>query len=285
MRIKRICPICGTEFEVRVHNQVYCCKDCKRKRDNSVKRIKPRVVKKCLCCNEDFTPKRTSEKYCNNCKVLHRKEYQQKYREENKERLEEQKKEWYNRNIKQKKLYDKERYQRNRDKVLENNREYRRTHAKEIKERCEKYKPKRNKRLRERYKNDPEYRVEQRTKSMLKQQLKIKSDRTHKILGYSSKELMNHLEPQFYGDISWDNMDTWDIHHIIPINEWRLLNDDGTTNIEEVRKANALENLMPLKKKHHYKVTAIYNSERKVLTKDEICDIIKIELKGEQSEG
>lgn len=65
-----------------------------------------------------------------------------------------------------------------------------------------------------------------------------KNKNTNKILGYSPKDLKEHLEKQFKDGMNWDNYGEWHIDHIIPIS--------SATNLEEGIKLSKLENLQPL---------------------------------------
>ena len=45
---------------------------------------------------------------------------------------------------------------------------------------------------------------------------------------------------------------------------------DGTDNYNVIREANSLDNLIPLLREDHKKVTAVYNSEGRWLSRQEI---------------
>lgn len=62
------------------------------------------------------------------------------------------------------------------------------------------------------------------------------------ILGYSAEELKAHLESQFTGGMSWENMGEWHIDHIIPKSFFVF----AGTNDTEFRMCWRLENLQPL---------------------------------------
>lgn len=59
-------------------------------------------------------------------------------------------------------------------------------------------------------------------------------------LGYTAEELKAHLESQFTEGMSWANYGEWHVDHIMPLFTF------DCTNLEEVKKANALKNLRPL---------------------------------------
>lgn len=57
-------------------------------------------------------------------------------------------------------------------------------------------------------------------------------------LGYDRKQLKEHLESQFQGDMSWDNYGTgWHIDHIRPVSSFKP---------EEFKECWSLDNLQPL---------------------------------------
>lgn len=67
----------------------------------------------------------------------------------------------------------------------------------------------------------------------------IKESHTIDILGYSALDLKLHLEKQFLHDMNWDNYgDLWEVDHIYPLSKF---NPDTSVNV-----VNALENLRPL---------------------------------------
>jgi len=92
-----------------------------------------------------------------------------------------------------------------------------------------------------RYHEDPVYRA----KDILRRQLwwfcknrnGNKEGRTHELLGYSSKELCEHLESLFKDGMTWDNQGKWHIDHRIPQSHF--------TNIDQLKECFALDNLKP----------------------------------------
>ena len=62
------------------------------------------------------------------------------------------------------------------------------------------------------------------------------------ILGYTTEDLMNRLEPLFQDGMSWDNYGEWEIDHIIPISLFEIqeVGDD------EFKRCWSLTNLQPL---------------------------------------
>ena len=64
-----------------------------------------------------------------------------------------------------------------------------------------------------------------------------KEGRTHELLGYSAKELCEHLESLFKDGMTWDNQGEWHIDHRIPQSHF--------TNIDQLKECFALDNLKP----------------------------------------
>lgn len=139
------------------------------------------------------------------------------------------------------------------DKLKETNKKYRLEHRKEIKERDKIYnqvhkeemKRKRNIYLKKRRKTDPLYKSICLMRDMLYRVLNLigtkKQDRTINILGYTPKQLMDHIEKQFSSEMNWENHGIyWVIDHIISI-AWLIKN-----NIRDPKLINGLLNLQPL---------------------------------------
>ena len=93
------------------------------------------------------------------------------------------------------------------------------------------YKNQRNKRSRERYATDPKYRTEKNIRSRIGYALGTdKSDHAMDLLGCTMKQMVEHLEKQFKPGMTWDNQgkgdDKWEIDHIIPFAAFDLTNRD-----------------------------------------------------------
>lgn len=65
------------------------------------------------------------------------------------------------------------------------------------------------------------------------------------VLGYSINDLKKHIESTFEVGMSWENysFETWHIDHIRPVSSFKLTNEDGGVNYDEVKKCWALNNL------------------------------------------
>lgn len=241
---RKVCPTCGKVFKPNVHNQEFCCKKCLRKA--KYKEYKNSIMseyeKTCPTCGKQFTAIKRNTIYCSSeCRTRGAairnkdalKEYKKRYREEN------------------------------REHIAKHLKEYCRIHKEELKVKKREY-------VKNRSKKDPVFRMRALCRAMVRRCLtNKKKDRTQNILGYSPNDLKEHLESLFYGDMCWDTLN-WDIHHIRPVDTYNLINEDGTDNYEAVKEANVLDNLIPLFKEDHKKLSILYVSEKRWLSKEEI---------------
>ena len=72
-----------------------------------------------------------------------------------------------------------------------------------------------------------------------------KTDHTYILLGYTGKELKDHLEKQFVNGMTWENYGKWEIDHIRPIASF----PPGT----DIKIINDLSTLRPLWKDENRK--------------------------------
>ena len=272
-RIKheKVCPICGKKFFVNRSIDVYCSRDCYEKSKiiyrNEHKIIKEEIVKICPVCEKEFTTKVHNKLYCSSkCKGA-------AYRSSHREREKERSRIYYSKN---KEVYKKWE-ERNREKRLTQKREYYKSHKEEKKEyaRINKERIRVNKRaLHHKKKQDPMYRLIRKCRDFVHRCLESpKLHKTQVILGYTPEELKKYLESNFYGNMNWD-VRNWEIHHIKPLDMFNFLNEDGTDNYEAIKEANKLSNLFPLFVEDHKKLTNLYNSENRWLSKEEIKEFI-----------
>jgi hypothetical protein len=65
------------------------------------------------------------------------------------------------------------------------------------------------------------------------------------VLGYSVHDLIAHLESTFQDGMSWSNYKYagWHVDHIRPVSSFKLISDNGSLNVDEIRKCWALSNL------------------------------------------
>lgn len=91
---------------------------------------------------------------------------------------------------------------------------------------------------------DPSFVVHKRVSARVREWLGTKrgGKRCFELLGYSLDELRAHLERQFVRGMSWQNIGSWHIDHIVPLASFAAATPDSP----EFGRAWALTNLRPL---------------------------------------
>lgn len=190
---------------------------------------KGKESKICSTCNKE---KEVSEFYsnksqCKSCVCTRVKKYKQNnldisrernrdYERRNKSKAKKRSKKWYSNN--------KEKAS-NRAKIWrENNREKYRENAREN--------------FKKRKKECLKFLITTKMRDLLKRCRVNKTDRTHKMLGYTWKQLKQRLECQFTDGMSWNNYGEWHIDHKKPVSMFEVGAPAHTIN--------ALCNLQPL---------------------------------------
>lgn len=196
-------------------------------------------MKTCSECNKEkkevefYRRRAAKDGRSSNCKECHNKRTKI-WRDNNSEKVKKHKKE-YNKeyggnpeNIRKKKIYIKEYNAR----------------------------PEVKKRIKEKHRNDPKYRINHNLSGGIMRSIHDKNfEHTFDILGYSCKELMDHLEKQFKNGMNWHNYGKWHIDHIKPISLFKF----NSKNDPEFKECWSLDNLQPLwaeenlKKSNKYK--------------------------------
>lgn len=221
----KTCGECNKIIQFSLINQCSYCYDVEyRKKHYS----KPRILNPiCEGCKKSRTEViMQTAKLCRSC---YNKEYRKKnlkkemlrcanYYNNNRNHCAERHKKYRNRpeisaRIKQKKD---EWRKENRDRELQKSREY--------KSRKE-YRQKINRERNEKYKNDIQYNLNARVRTALNQCLKGKNgQKSEKLLGYSRKTLLIHLETTMKDKMSWDNYLSGKIHvdHVVPITAFEI---------------------------------------------------------------
>lgn len=175
-------------------------------------------------------------------KILIRKEYSKEYSslyyKENKERLVPIRKEWREKNREKEKINNKDRYiKRDKERLCKyyiENKEDINKRKKEYRKTDEYKKWKKEYDLRNSYKS----RYRDSLKSVIRRLNRNKNNYTNKLLGYSDVDFKVHIERQFIECMSWDNRDSFEIDHIIPIVAFK---EETPLNI-----VSSLENLKPI---------------------------------------
>jgi hypothetical protein len=158
------------------------------------------------------------------------KEKSKKWREENKEYIKEKMKEWLEANKDNKKQKDKEYRETHKEQTRKNMRIWKKKNYEDMKT---------NPDRREEFINHKiKSNIGRRIREMLKQ---TKSNTTMKYVGCTLEELKVHLESLFFNGMTWDNYgSTWHIDHKIPCDAFDM------TNEKEVKACFYYKNLQPL---------------------------------------
>ena len=156
----------------------------------------------------------------------------------------------------EKAAYDKERYVKNRKKILAERREYRANSKVKIREYEAKNKDKKREYMREyvntRYKTDPAFRavsiVRARGREIHKTVGKVKTRHTssfEKHFGCSEATYLAHISAQFRDGMTWENQGTvWELDHVIPL---AVVQDMPLEDLESnILMLNHITNLQPL---------------------------------------
>ena len=147
-----------------------------------------------------------------------------KWREKNKEKLNEYVKTWYEQNKEYRKKYIKEYRENNVDKIRQIKRDYER----------------------KRKASDPLYKLISNFRTAIYQVLKEsnveKNGHYFDILGYTPEELINHLEKQFTEGMTWENYGEFHVDHKLPISSFNI----KEIGDEEFMKCWSLDNLQPM---------------------------------------
>ncbi len=192
------------------------------------------------CKNGHIDKRRVSNSDCMSC----RKERGERYKIDNREKVLARNKR-YRENNKDKTLA----YQvKNKERIAKNKREYALENADKVKEYQEKWRNDNKLKIREyvndKNKNDTHRKTCNISRSLLGRVLKLtgkkKKLKTCEILGYTAKELRDHIESLFQDGMTWENHGEWHIDHIYPIS---LLIKQGVNDPAQI---NCLLNLQPL---------------------------------------
>ena len=222
-----ICSQCNKEF-TKIHNlQKYCSKKCS-------KEIKYDYNKYQKKYHQSDKGKKVKKKYEQSVKGT---EYKKKYSESDKRREANLR---YSRSDKGKELYKKY-YKDNSEIILEKQKKYRQS---------DKARAIRSKRLAEKRKTDPMYKIIDTIKSRLNKYLKAsnidKVNKTFDMVGCTPEFLKQYLEKKFKPGMTWKNHTKkgWHIDHIIPISKAETLEDiNRLTHYTNLQPMWAIDNL------------------------------------------
>ena len=174
-----------------------------------------------------------------------KREYQRRYREENRERLLPQKRFYYLENRKRilaridanrerKQEYDRRYHRKNRDKNRQQRRDYQLA-----------------------YRSIPENKLAHNLRNRVSRFIRRKTGRasTEQLLGCSFAEFKYFLECQFSSGMTWENYgEYWHVDHIVPVAAFDLSDSDQVRrcfHFSNLRPLRALENLRKSKRITH----------------------------------
>lgn len=176
---------------------------------------------------------------CKECYSQYYKEYYEKGRSHKRETG----KIYHEKNRSKRNKYNRQYHEKNKIRLNEVSRNYAANHRSEINEA---YNKKR--------KINPVFRLNHNVKTAIR--ISLKGDKAGRhwedIVGYSLRDLKQHLEKQFSTGMTWENYGQWHIDHIIPLS---IFNIKGIKSLG-FKKAWALENLRPLWAKQNFKKNA-----------------------------
>ena len=204
-------------------------------------------MKKCTKCNQEksftnFTKHPTTrDGYASRCKPC----------------VAEASLEWKNKNIERVKKTLQQYYLDNKEKINKRSIEYGKQYYidnKEIycerskkwaKDNKERYRERVNKRNRQRWAEEPMFRMKSKIRRLMYSSFKryknkgwVKSKRTESMLGCTMNEFIEHLKSQFKQGMTIENHGEWEIDHIIPLS--------NANTKEGIEKLNHYTNLQPL---------------------------------------
>lgn len=203
----------------------------------------------CVECGKILTGKqrRYCSKKCNKKGYYHNNQDKcikssKKYYDENKEKVSKYHKEYDKENSEKNIKYQKEYRKKKGNILLEQKKEYYKENKQMILNQKKIYK-------RERRKEDPVYRMNCNFSRNIHHSLTIRGisknrRRWEKIVGYTVRELKEHLEKLFTAGMSWNSYGKrgWEIDHILPVSFFEY----KTTDDVEFKMCWRLKNLQPL---------------------------------------
>jgi len=219
---------------------VYSCKECrkeyyKQNREKMIEREREYYKQ-----NKERIAQRHKEYYQRNKDKIAEKD--RIYRENNKDKIAEYKKRWRRDNKEKNTQRHKEYYQQNKERITQRHKEYYQQNKQKTIEKNAEYQ-------KERYQNDPAYRLRKLVSVVVRDALNNNNgskegNSTWDALPYTPQQLREHLEAQFEEGMTWDNYghDGWHVDHIYPqsLLPYESMDDDN------FRLAWDLRNLRPL---------------------------------------
>jgi len=178
--------------------------------------------------NRDKVLKRMA-KYNKKHKEKHRK-IAREYYFKNKDEINKSCKEWRQKNIEHDRQRSREYYYKHRDKMINDATNYAKNNRDKI-----------NKRIKNKIKSDPTYKLKLALQSRTSAALTSYSSSTfEEFLGCSIQKARKHIELQFKKGMMWSNHGKWHIDHIRPVSSFDLSKKD------QIYKCFNFKNLQPL---------------------------------------
>lgn len=215
-----ICGRCSETIPRNSNNQKMCAKCSREQNFESIRESKRRVRAEmqakrgpikfqyvCLGCDKELVSHVINTKRCEKCNAIHRK------------------------------IDQRERQKRHRQKPETQRREYNYRRSKKVLEKASIADKKRRSTLRGKLENAMNNGIIRGLRKGSKRGRSV-----FEILGFSLEDLKSHLERQFTDGMSWENMGKWHIDHIIPLSVHNYNCPDDV----DFRKAWCLSNLQPL---------------------------------------
>jgi hypothetical protein len=95
-------------------------------------------------------------------------------------------------------------------------------------------------------KSNPDYVLHRLLRTFLNKAITRKTLPSSRFCNFSKEEFRIRIESKFKTGMNWENWGTWHIDHIRPLSSFKMSKEDGTENLDEILKANSLDNLQPL---------------------------------------
>ena len=222
-----------------------CCSKCKE-----IKSINEFYKKKngkygigtwCKKCFKEFL----REYYIRNAEKI--REYRKEYCKNNPEKV----KEYYKNNLKRINEYRRKWKKNNLTKIRKQNKEYYKNNIKKMREYFNEYCKNNPEKMKEKYKkryeiikSNSKLKLSKAISSSIRHSLKNSKNSNHweRLVNFTLKDLMTHLEKLFKPEMSFNNHGMWHIDHRQPISSFSFTSYED----EEFKKCWALENLQPL---------------------------------------
>lgn len=209
------CRVCGIKYAKTAPVQPYCGKECRLK-----SRRTGHAIIQCKICDREFQRTASAQVFCAPCGEIRAKETKKVIRERNQESIRLSRERWA---------------ARNPEKIAAGRKRLKSSPA---------YRARANERQREQRRDCPSYAINARIRSAIGMCLRGKKAgrKWQDLVGYSSDDLMKHIERQFLPGMTWENRDKWHLDHIVPLSSFAF----ESAECEGFKACWALTNLRPI---------------------------------------